>query len=87
MPMEFHALTLNTIEMQLSDAVADTSKLQCSVKFRILFINAKFVADNASHALASSGTVRLAFNDKAEVVVIRNGWTPREEVEELKSFQ
>ena len=39
-PLECHALTLNTIEQQLSDAVADTSLLHCSAKFRILFIDA-----------------------------------------------
>ena len=48
-------------------------------KFQILFINAHFVADNASKALASSATVRPRFNDEEEVVVIRNGWTPKEE--------
>ena len=72
-----HTLTMNTIELQLSDAVADTSMLQCSAQFRILFINAHFVADNACHALASSATVRPTFNVKEEVVVIRNGWTPK----------
>ena len=46
-------------------------------QFRILFINAHFVADNASHALASSPTVRPTFNVEEEVVVIRNGWTPK----------
>ena len=72
-----HALTLNTIELQFSDAVTDTSKLQCSTQFRILLINAHFVADNASHALASSATVKPTFNIEEEVVVIRNGWTPK----------
>ena len=76
-PLECHALTLNTIELQLSDAVANTSMLQCSDQFRILFINAHFVADNASHALASSATVKPTFNDEEEVVVIRNEWTPK----------
>ena len=75
-PLECHTLTLNTIELQHSDAVADTSMLQCSAQFRILFINANFVADNASHALASSATVKLTFYVEEEVVVIRNGWTP-----------
>ena len=65
--------------VQLSDVVADISMLQCSAKFLILFINAHFVADNASHALASSATVRPTFNDEEEVVVIRNGWSPKEE--------
>ena len=74
-PLECHALTLNTIELQFSDAVADTSMLQCSTQYRILFINANFVADNASHALASSATVKPTFNDEQEAIVIRNGWT------------
>ena len=64
-------------ELQLSDAVADASMLQCSAQFRILFINAIIGTDNASHALASSVTVRSTFNDEEEVVVIRNGWTPK----------
>ena len=75
---ECHALTLNTIELQLSDAVADTSMLQCSAQFRIMFINAHFVADNASQALASSATAKPTFNVEEEDVVIRNGWTPRD---------
>ena len=53
--------------------------LQCSAQFLILFINANFVADNASHTLASSATVKPTFNDEEEVVVISNGWTPKEE--------
>ena len=51
--------------------------LQCSAQFRILFINANFVADNASLALASSATVVPTFNLEKDVVVIRNGWTPK----------
>ena len=47
----------------------------------ILFINAHFVADNASHALASSATAKSTFNVEEEVVVIHNGWTPMEEEE------
>ena len=74
-PMKCHALVLNTTMLQLSDAV--TSMLQCSVQFRILFIDAHFVADNASHALASSVTAKPTFNDKEEFVVICNGWTPK----------
>ena len=72
-PLECHTLTMNTIELQLSDAVADTSMLQCSAKFRSMFINANFVADNASHALISSATVRPTVNVEEEVVVILNG--------------
>ena len=51
-PLKCQALTLNTIEMQLSEAVADTSMLQCSAKFRILFINAHFVADFFTHCFS-----------------------------------
>ena len=77
---ECHTLTINTIVLLLlSDAVADISMLQCSAQFRIMIINANFVADNATHALASSATARPTFNDKEEVVVIRNGWTPKKE--------
>ena len=52
--LECHTLTMNTIVLQLSDAVADISMLQCSAQFRILIINAHFVVDIATHALASS---------------------------------
>ena len=75
-PLECHTLTMNTVVLLLSDAVADISILQCSAKFRILIINAHFVADNAYHALASSATAKPTFNVEEEVVVIRNGWTP-----------
>ena len=74
-PLECHTLTMNTIELQLSDA--DISMPQCSAQFLILFINAHFVADNASHALASSTTVKPTFNVEEQVVVIRNGWTQK----------
>ena len=74
-PLECHTLMMNTIDLQLS--VTDISMLQCSTKFWILFINAHFVADNASHALDSSATVKPTFNLEEEVVVIRNGWTPK----------
>ena len=50
-----------------------------SAQFLILFINANFVADNASHALASSATLIPTFNAEEEVFFIRNGWTPKEE--------
>ena len=76
-PLECHALTMNTIVLQLSDAVADISMLQCSAKFRILIINAHFLADNAYHALASSATAKPTVGVEEEVVVIRNGWTPK----------
>ena len=78
-PLECHTLTMNTIVLQLSDAVEDISILQCSAQFRILIINAHFVADNAYHALASSATAKPTFNVEEEVVVIRNGWTPKKE--------
>ena len=77
--LDCHTLTMNTIVLQLSDAVADISMLQCSAQFRILFKNANFVVDNATHALASSATARPTFNVEEEDVVIRNGWTPKEE--------
>ena len=73
-PLECHALTMNAVVLQLTDA--DIGMLQCSTQFRILIINAHFVADNAFHALASSVTAKPTFNVKEEVVVIRNGWTP-----------
>ena len=76
-PLECHTLTMNTIELQLSEAVADISMLQCSAQFLILFVNAHFMADNASHTLASSATTNPTFNVEEEVVVIRNGWTPK----------
>ena len=85
-PLESHALTLITIELQLSDAVADTSMLQCSAKFRILFINAHFVADNASHALAYSSAVSPTFNVAEEVVVIRDGCTSKTKVDTTFRF-
>ena len=78
-PLECHALMLNMIELRLSDAVADTSMLQCSAQIRILFNNAHFMADNTSHALASSATAKPTFNVEEEVVVIRNGWTPKDQ--------
>ena len=76
-PLECHTLTMKTIVLQLSDAVADISILQCCAQFRILIINAHFVADNAYHALASSATAKLTFNVEEEVIVIRNGWNPK----------
>ena len=75
--LDCHTLTMNTIVLQLSDAVADISMLQCSAQFRILIINAHFVVDNATHALASSATAKPTFNVEEEDVVIRNGWTPK----------
>ena len=68
---------MNMIELQLSDAVTDFSILQCSAQFRILIINAHFVVDNATYALASSATAKPTFNVEKEVVVIRNGWTAK----------
>ena len=83
--LDCHTLMMNTIVLQLSDAVADISMLQCSAQFRILFINAHFVVDNATHALASSATGRPTFN--VEDVVIRNGWTPKEEEDVSCTFK
>ena len=79
-PLECHTLRITTIELQLSEAVADISMLQCSVLFQILFINAHFLADYASHALASSATAKPTFNMEEEVVVIHNGWTPKKKM-------
>ena len=76
-PLECHTLTMNTIVLQLSDVVADISILQCSAQFRILIINAHFVADIVYHSFASSATAKPTFNVEEEVVVIRNGWTPK----------
>ena len=88
--LECHSLTMNTIVLQLSDAVADISMLQCSAQFRILIINTHFVVDNATHALASSATAKPTFNVEEEDVVFRNGWTPKEsskqEPQKLLSF-
>ena len=42
------------------------------------------MADNASHALASSATAKPTFNVDEEVVVIRNGWTPKKKM--VQSF-
>ena len=69
---------MNTIELQLPDAVTDISMLQCPAKFQIMFINV--LADNASHALASSAAVKPAFSVEEEVAVIRNGWTPEVDI-------
>ena len=71
---------MNTIRLQLSDAVAYISMFQCSAEFQILFINAHFVADYVSHALASSATAKPTFNVEEEVVVIHHGWTPKKKI-------
>ena len=84
-PLECHTLTKNTIVLQLSDAVADISVLQCSAQFRILIINAHLVADNATHALASSATAKPIFNVEEEDVVIRNGWTQKKKCSRQRS--
>ena len=85
-PLECHALTLNTIELQLSDAFAYKCMLHCSAKFLSLFISAHFVADNASNAFASSATITPTFNIDEVVVVIRNGLTQREDEEDTLNF-
>ena len=74
-PLECHTLTMNTIELQLSDAVI--IMLQCSAQFPILLINDHFVANIASYALTFPTTAKPTFNILEEVVVIRNGWTPK----------
>ena len=78
--LECQTLTMNTIVLQLSDAVADISMHQCTAQFRILITNENLVVDNATHALASSATAKPTFNVEEEVVVIRNGWTPMKEM-------
>ena len=40
--------------------------------------NVHFVTDNATHALASTATVELTFNEEEKGVVIRHRWTPEE---------
>ena len=84
--LKCHTLTTNTIVPQLSDAVANISILQCSALFRILIINAHIVVDNATHALASSATAKSTFNIEEEVVVIRNGWTPKKRRRPFNSY-
>ena len=69
---------LNTIVLQLSDTIVDTSLPERPAIFQILLTSVHFVADNASHELASTATVRSTFNDEEEDAVIRNGWTPEE---------
>ena len=44
------------------------------------------MVDNATHTLASSATAKLTFNIEEEVVVIRNGWTPKEEKRRRKIY-
>ena len=75
---ECHILSLNAIVLQLSDATADTSILQRSTHFQIALTSVPFMIDNATHALASTVTVMLTFNDEQEDVVISNGWTQEE---------
>ena len=77
-PMECHILMLNTILLQLSDAIADTSMSQYHAHFQVLFTSIQFVADDATHSLASTVTEELTFRNEEEVVVICNGWTSGE---------
>ena len=74
-------MTLNTIKLQLSDAVADTSMLQCPAHFQIPLTSVCLVANNATHVLASTATVKLTLIDEDEVDAICNEWTPEEEKE------
>ena len=78
-PTECHILMLNTIVLQLSDIIADISMPLRRAHFKIPLTNVQFVADNAAHALASTATVKLTFNDVEEDVVNRNGRTPKRE--------
>ena len=68
------------VMLQLSEAMADTTMVQCSDHFKIPLTCVHFVADDATHTLASTDTVRLTFNDDEEDIVIHNGWTPTESV-------
>ena len=81
--LECHTLTMNTIVLQLSDAVADISMLKCSAQFRIMIINAHFVVGNATHALASTATAKPTLNIEEDVVVIRIGWTPKKKITQM----
>ena len=67
-----HIMTLNTIALQLSGAIAYTSMPQPAAHFMIPLTYVHFVADNATHSLASTAAAKLAFNDEEEDVVIRN---------------
>ena len=75
---ECHILVTNTIVVQLADGIVDTSILQRSTHFQIPLTSVHFVTDNATHALASTVTVMLTFNDEEEDVVISNRWTPED---------
>ena len=72
--------------LQLSDIIADTSMLQRPAHFQIQFTSVHFVADNVTHALASTATVKPTLNDEEEDIVIQNGWTPEEEELETDSM-
>ena len=65
MPMGYYVLMLNTIVMQLTET---------SMSY-IQLTSVHFVADNATHALASTPTGILIFTNEEEDVVISNGWT------------
>ena len=45
------------------------------------------MVDYASNTLASTAKARLTFNNEEEVVVIRNGLTPKEDEEELNDSE
>ena len=75
MPLECHILTVNTIVLQLSHAVTKISMPQCPTHSHIPLTSAHFVADNATHALASTATVKTTLNDEEERIVIRNAQT------------
>ena len=75
-PLGCHVSSLNMIALLLSDA--DTRMTRCSDHFKISLTSVHFVGNNACHALASSPTLRLTFNDEEEDAAIRNVWTVEE---------
>ena len=66
--LECHILKLNMIAMQLSDA--HTSIPQYPAHFNIPLTSVHVAADDATHALVSSNTVKLTFSDEEEDVVM-----------------
>ena len=79
LPMECYIVMRNTIVLQLSYAILDTSMTKRSAHFQSPLSSVNFVADNATDALAYTATMKLTLNDEEEYLVIRNGWTPGDE--------
>ena len=42
--------------------------------------------DSATHALTLTATMKHAFNNEEENVIIRNGWIPEEEEKNFSSY-